>query len=479
MSYTDTQLHIDGKWQAAADGRTLAVVDPASGLEIGRVARASAHDLSAAVEAAVKGFDTWRGTPAIERGRIMRRAAVLLRERADSIGSLITHEQGKPFAEARGEVIGSADVLEWFADEAMRIYGRIVPARTNAPVRHNVLKEPVGPVAAFTPWNFPVYQLVRKVGPALSAGCSIVVKAPEETPASPAALLQAFVDAGIPPGVFQMVFGEPAKISEYLIPHPAIRKISFTGSTAVGKHLAALAGRHMKRFTMELGGHAPVIIAADADVQLAIRSVAAVKFRNAGQACIAPTRFLVHEGAHDEFVAALSGYAQGLKVGHGHTEGIQMGPLANSRRLAAMEEMTRDAVGKGAAVVTGGKRFGDGGNFWNPTVLTDVSPDARVFNDEPFGPIAAVRRFKDMEEAIVEANRLSYGLAAYAFTSSLKNVDLLSRRVEVGMLWINTPPMASGEMPFGGVKDSGIGTEGGPEALDAYLDVRAVTVGYV
>jgi succinate-semialdehyde dehydrogenase/glutarate-semialdehyde dehydrogenase len=339
-----------------------------------------------------------------------------------------------------------------------------------------VLKDPVGPVAAFTPWNFPVNQVVRKLGAALACGCSMIVKAAEETPASPAALIRAFADAGIPAGVLGLVYGNPADISNYLIPHPVIRKITFTGSTPVGKQLAALAGKHMKRVTMELGGHAPVIVAEDADVALAVKTAGAAKFRNAGQVCISPTRFLVHESIQNEFAAALVKHAQGLKVGDGAAEGTTMGPLANPRRITAMAEFTQDALKQGATVAAGGARIGDVGNFWQPTILTDVPLSAKVFNDEPFGPMAAIRPFNTLDEAIAEANRLPFGLAGYAFTKSLKNADLLARRVEVGMLWINMPAAPSAEMPFGGIKDSGYGTEGGPEAMDAYLNVRAVTV---
>lgn len=476
MTYRNTQLFIHGEWQDAADGRTLAVVNPATGQEIGRVAHAGKADLDRALDAAQKGFVTWRDMTAAERSRIMRKAAGLMRERAEAIGRLLTQEQGKPLAEAKAEALAAADIIEWFAEEGFRVYGRIVPSRVNLAIRQMVLKDPVGPVAAFTPWNFPINQVVRKVGAALAAGCSMLVKAPEETPAAPAELVRAFQDAGLPPGVLGLVYGNPAEISSYLIPHPVIRKITFTGSTPVGKQLAALAGQHMKRVTMELGGHAPVIVCEDADIALAVKCAGGAKFRNAGQVCISPTRFLVHESIRKDFAAAMTRHAQGLKVGDGLAEGTQMGPLANPRRLTAMAEFTRDAVEKGARVLAGGERIGDAGNFWQPTILDEVPLQARVFNDEPFGPVAAIRSFEKLEDAIAESNRLPYGLAGYAFTRSLKNADLLARRVEVGMLWINMPAMASAEMPFGGVKDSGYGSEGGPEALEAYLNARAVAV---
>ncbi len=475
MTYPSTQLFIAGEWQDAADGRSLAVFNPATGQEIGRVAHAGIADLDRALSAAQKGFETWRDVPAVERAKTMRRAAVLMRERAGEIAALLTQENGKPLAEAKVEAMSAADIIEWFADEGMRVYGRIVPSRSLA-VRQLAVKDPVGPVAAFTPWNFPINQVVRKMSAALATGCSILVKAPEETPAGPAALIRAFADAGVPSGVIGLVYGNPAEISNYLLPHPVIRKVTFTGSTPVGKQLAALAGQHMKRVTMELGGHAPVIVAEDADVELAVKAAGGAKFRNAGQVCISPTRFLVHSSIQKEFAAALAKYAGGLKVGDGLAEGTQMGPLANPRRLTAMAEFTQDAVKQGATLATGGARIGDAGNFWQPTVLTDVPLSAKVFNDEPFGPMAAIRAFDKLEDAIAESNRLPYGLAGYAFTRSLKNAHLLAQRVEVGMLWINQPAAPFPEMPFGGLKDSGYGSEGGPEALEAYLNTRAVSI---
>jgi succinate-semialdehyde dehydrogenase/glutarate-semialdehyde dehydrogenase len=376
------------------------------------------------------------------------------------------------------EIIAGAGIIEWFADEALRVYGRIVPSR-RPEQQQLVIKEPVGPVAAFTPWNFPVNQIVRKIGAALASGCSFLVKAPEETPASPAALLKCFVDAGIPAGVVGLVYGNPAQISEYLIAHPVIRKVTFTGSTAVGKQLAALAGQHMKRSTMELGGHAPVIVAEDADVQLAVKAAGAAKFRNAGQVCISPTRFLVHNSVREEFTRAMVAHAEALKVGNGLEQGTQMGPLANPRRVTALTQLIQNAEQSGAKLMTGGASFGSAGNFFAPTVLADVPLTADIFNQEPFGPVAAIRGFDKIEDAIQEANRLSYGLAAYAFTRSLKTTHQLSQDVEAGMLWINQPALPSAELPFGGIKDSGYGSEGGPEALEAYLVAKAVAISCV
>ncbi len=475
MTYQNTQLLIDGKWCDAANGKTLAVHNPATGQEIGRVAHAAIADLDRALEAAQKGFEVWRKTPVVERGKIMRQAVSLLRERTPQIAELMTQEQGKPLAEAKGEIGMATEVIEWFAEEARRVYGRVVPSR-NLLSQQLVLKDPVGPVAAFTPWNFPINQIVRKMSAALATGCSIIVKAPEETPASPAELLRAFVDAGVPPGVIGLVYGNPAEISNYLIPHPIIRKITFTGSTPVGKQLAAMAGQHMKRATMELGGHAPVIVAEDADVEMAAKAAGAAKFRNAGQVCISPTRFLVHESLRDAFAKAMVAQAESLKLGNGMDDGITMGPLANSRRLTAMAEFTADAIKHGASVATGGERIGSSGNFFAPTVLLDVSLQSKVFNEEPFGPMAAIRTFKTLDEAIDESNRLPFGLASYAFTRSLKNAHHLSQNLQVGMLWINQPAVAWPEMPFGGVKDSGYGSEGGSEALEAYINTKSVAI---
>jgi succinate-semialdehyde dehydrogenase/glutarate-semialdehyde dehydrogenase len=479
MGYVDTQLFINGQWQQSVEGRTMPVVNPATGKEIGRVAHAGRPDLDRALEAAQKGFEVWRDMVPAERSKIMRKAAAFMRERAAEIALLLTQEQGKPLVEAKGEAMAAADIIEWFAEEGFRVYGRVVPSRASLAIRQMVLKDPVGPVAAFTPWNFPINQVVRKVGAALAAGCSILVKAPEETPAAPAALVKAFADAGLPPGVLGLVYGNPAEISSYLIPHPIIRKVTFTGSIPVGKQLAALAGQHMKRATMELGGHAPVIVCEDADIALAVKTAGAAKFRNAGQVCISPTRFLVHKSVVNDFAQALADQAKGLKVGDGLTDGTQMGPLANSRRIEAMSAFTEDAVKKGAKLLAGGQRIGSAGNFWQPTIFADVPREAKIFNDEPFGPMAAIRPFDTLEDALAEANRLPYGLAGYGFTRSLKNADLLARRLEVGMVWINMPAMPSAEMPFGGVKDSGYGSEGGPEAIEAYVNARAIAIANV
>jgi succinate-semialdehyde dehydrogenase / glutarate-semialdehyde dehydrogenase len=475
MTYPHVQLLINNEWRPGRGNATIPVHNPADGSVIGSVARATIADLDEALAATEKGFAIWRNTPALERSKTMRAAAQLLRERADAIARLMTLEQGKPLVEAKGEIVMAADIIEWFADEGRRVYGRIVPPRAMNQ-QQMVLKEPVGPVAAFTPWNFPINQVVRKMSAALATGCSIIVKAAEETPASPAELVRVFVDAGVPAGVVALVYGDPAEISNYLIPHPVIRKITFTGSTPVGKQLAALAGQHMKRATMELGGHAPVIVAADADIANAVKVISGAKFRNAGQVCISPTRFLVEEAVREEFVAGFLAFTKSLKVGSGLEAGTQMGPLANPRRLSAMQQITEDALARGATLATGGERIGSTGNFFAPTVLLDPPLDSAVFNSEPFGPMAAVRTVKSIDEAIAEANRLPFGLSAYAFTSSIKTAHQLSARMQTGMLWINQPASPWAELPFGGIKDSGYGSEGGPEALEAYLNTKTVAM---
>jgi succinate-semialdehyde dehydrogenase/glutarate-semialdehyde dehydrogenase len=472
--YPAVQLYIDGAWTEAAAGRSLPVVSPATGEVVGKVAHAERADLDRALEAADKGFRQWRKVSAYDRAKVMRKAADLLRERADAIAPLLTTEQGKPLPEAKGEVLAGADVIDWFAEEARRTYGRVVPARAEG-IYQLVIKEPVGPVAAFTPWNFPINQVVRKLSCALASGCSIIVKAPEETPASPAELIRCFADAGVPAGVMNLVYGVPAEISEYLIPHPIIRKMSFTGSTAVGKQLAAIAGAHMKRVTMELGGHAPAIVFDDADVDTASRLLATAKYRNAGQVCVSPTRIMVQEQVYDRFVEGFVQYSKSVKVGDGLETGTTMGPLANPRRVAAMEAFIGDATQRGATVQMGGSRIGNKGNFFEPTVITDVPRDARVMNEEPFGPLAVISPFGSFEDAVTEANRLPYGLASYAYTSSAKTANAVAAAVEAGMMSINHHGLALPEVPFGGVKDSGYGSEGGLEAIEGYLVTKFVT----
>jgi succinate-semialdehyde dehydrogenase/glutarate-semialdehyde dehydrogenase len=472
--YSDVLLFIDGQWTKAAGGRSIPVVNPSTGEPIGTVAHADKSDLDRALEAADKGFRVWRKVSAFDRSKVMRKAADLLRSRVDAIAPLLTLEQGKPLGDSKGETLAGADVIDWFAEEARRAYGRVIPARAEG-VYQLVVKEPVGPVAAFTPWNFPINQVVRKLSCALAAGCSIIVKAPEETPASPAELIRCFADAGVPAGVINLVYGVPSEISEYLIPHPIIRKMSFTGSTAVGKQLAAIAGAHMKRVTMELGGHAPSIVFDDADIDLAAKLLSVNKLRNAGQVCVSPTRLLVQEAVYDQFVGKFTEGVKAARVGDGMESGTQMGPMANERRISAMEAFIGDAVQKGASLKTGGHRIGNKGNYFEPTVLTDVPMNSRIMNEEPFGPVAVIAPFKSFDDVVEEANRLPYGLAAYAYTRSAKTAQAIAASVETGMISINHHGLALPEVPFGGVKDSGYGSEGGSEAIEAYLNTKFVT----
>ena len=467
-------LHIDGQWRPATGNRTIPVLNPATEEQIGTVPHASQSDLDEALEAAERGFNVWKKVSAFDRSKLMRKAANILRERAGDIARVMTMEQGKPLPEAKMEIMAGADTIDWFAEEARRAYGRVIPARAEG-VYQLVIKEPVGPVAAFTPWNFPINQVVRKLSAALATGCSIIVKAPEETPASPAEMIRCFIDAGVPKGVIGLVYGVPAEISSYLIPHPVIRKVTFTGSTPVGKHLAELAGKYMKRATMELGGHAPAIVFDDADVELASKTLAGSKFRNAGQVCVSPTRFLVQEKVFDQFVDTFTSYAKSLKVGNGLEDGVQMGPLANDRRIPAMEALISDAVQKGAEVRTGGNRIGNKGYFFEPTVVTGLTREMRAMNEEPFGPLALMVPFKDFDEVVEESNRLPFGLAAYAFTSSAKTANAIASQVETGMMTINHLGLALPEVPFGGIKDSGYGSEGGSEAIESYLNTKFVS----
>ncbi|MDA0762969.1 MAG: NAD-dependent succinate-semialdehyde dehydrogenase [Proteobacteria bacterium] len=474
QEYPNTQLFLNGEWRDSLSKETLEIINPATEEIIGKLAHARKDDLDIALNAADTAFKDWKNVSAYDRSKILRKAAEIIRSRVDKIATLMTLEQGKPLAEAKGETLGAADSIDWYAEEGRRAYGRIIPARAQG-VYQFVFKEPVGVVAAFTPWNFPLNQVVKKVAAAFAAGCTVIIKGPEETPASVAELIKAFDEAGMPKGSINLVFGIPAEISEYLISHPIVRKVTFTGSTAVGKQLASLAGTHMKRATMELGGHSPAIVCADADVNVAVKILSANKFRNAGQVCISPTRFLVHESVYDQFVEGFVKSAESLNVGNGLDEGINMGPLAHDRRLTAIEGFVADAVEKGAKILTGGKRKGNKGYFFEPTVMTDVSKDSRIMNEEPFGPLAPINSFSSIDEVVEEANRLNYGLAAYAYTNSAKTAQHLGAAIESGQVSINHHGLGLVDTPFGGVKDSGYGSEGGPEGLDAYLTTKLVS----
>ena len=473
FQYPEPKLFIGGEWLSAGPRGRLPIANPANDEVIAELPVAARDDLDAALAAAESAYPAWRATSAFDRARILHKAADLMRERAAYIGKVSTLEQGKALAESTAEAAASGDIFDWFAEEARRAYGRIIPSK-HPGVRHSVLKEPIGPIAAFTPWNFPLTIPSRKMAAALAAGCTVIIKPAEETPGACLELARALDDAGLPKGVLNVVFGHPAEISEYLIASPVIKKISFTGSTSVGKHLSELAARGMKKTTMELGGHAPVLVFEDADIPKAAAAMARTKYRNAGQICIAPTRFYLHDAIHDRFVDEFTRIAESLKVGDGMDPATQMGPMANGRRVSAIQALVGDAVSKGAAIRTGGQKIGNVGNFWQPTVLTDVPNAADVMNTEPFGPVAVTQRFTNMDAAISEANRLPYGLAAYAFTESGSRALALADRIESGMIGINFGILTGPETPFGGIKESGHGSEGGIEGLEGYLNTKYV-----
>lgn len=475
-AYPALMHFIGGEWTTGKGGETVPVHDPATEAVIAQCPLASSADVARAAEAADAAFQPWADLSAIARSRLLRRAADILRERAEAIAPLMTLEQGKPLAEALVELRGSADFTDWLAEEGRRTYGTVVPSQNTA-VRQINYREPVGPVATFTPWNFPANALVRKLGAALAAGCTVVANGNKETPASLVELVRCFADAGLPAGTVNLIFGNSQMIADQLIADPRIRKISLTGSTAVGKKMAAMCGVHMKRATMELGGHAPVIITSDCDLAAAVKNLSFQKFRNAGQICISPTRFMVEDAIYAEFLERFSAEARALRVGDGFDAATSVGPLAHSGRPVELQELVDDAVAQGARLTAGGRRPFNVGYFFAPTVLAEVPVTARIMNEEPFGPVAIVNSFKTLSDAIAEANRLPYGLGAYAYTGSLQTANILSRRIDAGMLTINQNGLSFPEVTFGGVKDSGYGAEGGPEALHPYLVNRFVSIG--
>jgi succinate-semialdehyde dehydrogenase/glutarate-semialdehyde dehydrogenase len=472
--YANLELYIDGQW-LNGDGRTGEdVINPATEKPLARLPHASPADLDRALEAAKKGFAVWRAVSPYERAKVMRKAADLMRERHETIAKILVQEEGKAYPEARAEVRTSADIIEWYAEEGRRAYGRIVPGSFKG-IRQIVVQEPVGIVAAFTPWNFPALTPARKIGGALAAGCSLILKASEETPGTCVEMVRCFADAGLPPGVLNLVFGVPANISEHLIANDDVRKISFTGSIPVGKHLAALAAKSMKRATMELGGHSPVVVFADADAEKSADTIAAYKYRNAGQVCISPTRFYVQEPIYDRFLARFTDYAKSLKLGDGLEKGVGMGPLANARRIDAMDSFVNDAKARGGKIATGGQRRGNQGYFYEPTVITDVPDDSKIMTQEPFGPLAPVVTFKTFDEVVERANSLPYGLAAYAFTGSAQTANMIGDALQSGMVGVNSINVSTPETPFGGIKESGYGSEGGLEGLQAYLNTKFIS----
>jgi succinate-semialdehyde dehydrogenase/glutarate-semialdehyde dehydrogenase len=474
--YSELGLYIDGAWKKnGGGGKSEEVINPATEKALATLPHASKSDLDEALESAKRGFATWKATSAYDRAKIMRKAADLMRERHDAISKIMVLEQGKVYVEARAEVITSADIIDWYAEEGRRSYGRIVPGRGK--VRQLVMQEPVGVVAAFTPWNFPVLTPARKIGGALASGCSLILKASEETPGACVEMVKCFADAGLPKGVLNLVFGVPAEVSEHLLAKDAVRKISFTGSIPIGKHLAQLAAKGMKRTTMELGGHSPVVVFGDADPEKAADTIAAFKYRNAGQVCISPTRFYVQEDVYKKFLGRFTEYAKSVKVGDGLEKGITMGPMANARRIDAMEGFVADAKSRGGKVATGGTRRGNQGFFFEPTVITDVPDDSKVMTQEPFGPLAPIVTFKTFDEVVERANSLEFGLAAYAFTASNSTAAAIGDALESGMVGVNSIAISTPETPFGGVKESGHGSEGGTEGLGAYLNTKFISQG--
>lgn len=472
--YQTLSLYIDGKFIEAEGRHTQDVINPANREILGKLPHATESDLEAALQAADRAFQSWRKSSPIDRATILRKVGELTRERAPDIARNMTLDMGKPLAESMGELISCADHCDWHAEECRRIYGRVIPPR-NPNVRQFVLREPIGVCVAFTPWNFPYNQAIRKITAAIGAGCTIVLKGPEDAPSAVMAIAHMFHDAGLPPGVLNIVWGDPPKVSDYLIRSPITRKVSFTGSVPVGKHLAALAGQHMKRVTMELGGHSPVLVFDDADIEKAAKMLAKFKIRNAGQVCVSPTRFYVQKGAYDKFVEKFTEVMGSTKVGDGLAEGTEMGPLAHERRVPVMTQFVQDAVSRGGKVLVGGNPLEGNGFFFAPTVITGLPDDSMLMTQEPFGPVAPVVAFDDPEEVIRKANSLPFGLSSYVFTNSLQTATKVSNALEAGMVNINHFGSALPETPFGGVKESGIGSEGGSETFDGYLVTKFVT----
>lgn len=473
--YPQLSMIIDGERVAGGGRRTHAVINPATGERIADLPLADPADLDRALEAAARGFARWRRSTAPERAAVLTGAARLLLERQDQIARIAVLEEGKTLAEARIEVMMNVGLFNFYAGECQRLYGRVLVRPEGQ--RSTVVHEPVGPVAAFAPWNFPIGNPGRKLGAPIAAGCSVILKSAEETPASALAVLQCLLDAGLPGDVAQAVFGVPDEVSRHLLGSPVIRKLSFTGSTTVGKHLMRLASDTMLRTTMELGGHGPVLVFDDADLNRALDTVVAHKFRNAGQVCVSPTRFIVQEDVYERFRDGFVARARAIRVGDGLTPDSQMGPMANARRPEAMERLIGDARARGGQVLTGGERIGNRGFFFAPTVLAEVPEDAAIMQEEPFGPVAIVNPYRDEAAMIAEANRLPYGLAAYAWTEGARRRQRVGAALEAGMVGINTATIGGADSPFGGVKWSGHGAEDGPEGLLACMVTKAVHEG--
>lgn len=474
MAYEKLELLINGKFTSGTSGKTEAVVNPATEEVLGHLPLASNADLDEAISAACEGFKVWRATPAVQRQQIMEKTARILEDRQDELAKNLTLEMGKPVGEAKIELDFTISVLRWYAEEGKRAYGRLVPARMPG-MRQMVTKEPVGPVAAFVAWNFPGVNVIRKVAGALGAGCSIVIKASEETPGTCISIARAFQEAGLPDGVLNVVFGVPDEVSRHMLADPRLRKLSFTGSVPVGKHLQKLAADNLMRCTMELGGHSPVIVFDDADVGKAAEMAAGFKYRNAGQVCVSPTRFYVQEKVVDDFADAFVEATKKVKVGNGLEDGVAMGPLVGERRLGVMQSFVDDAKSHGAEVLTGGERMGNQGYFYKPTVMRNVPEEAMIMNEEPFGPLAPIASFESFDEVVSRANKLMFGLASYAFTNDGARAAALGEQIEAGMLAVNSFVVSTPETPFGGINESGYGSEGGIEGLDAYLQTKFIT----
>lgn len=472
-----TQLYIDGRWRPASDGARSDVIDPATELPVASVAMATPADVDEALAAAAAGFATWRATSAWERSRALRAMADTVRAQVDRYADVMTSEQGKPLAQARAEVLSSADQFDWYADEARRIYGRTVDGHSTD-MRITVRREPIGPIAAFAPWNFPSLLPARKIAPALAAGCSVVLVPPIEAPLSSLLFAEAADSAGVPAGVLNVITGDPPTLSDHLVTSPIIRKVSLTGSVPVGIAVNTLAAKTLKSVSMELGGHSPVLVFPDADIDAAARAAALGKFRNAGQVCISASRFLVHESVVEQFTAAFVEQTRQLRLGPGHDPDTDMGPLGSARRREAVEAMVADAVGKGAQVAHGGVRPEEfqSGFFFAPTVLTGVTQEMDVMTEEPFGPIAPITSFSEFDEAIAIANSTAFGLAGFVYTRDLDTAYRASEALETGMVGVNHLTIATAEAPFGGVKYSGFGREGGTEGIEAYTHAKYVNI---
>jgi succinate-semialdehyde dehydrogenase/glutarate-semialdehyde dehydrogenase len=471
MTYPRIGLFIAGKWIHDRPA-CHEVRNPSNEAALGAVPGATAQDLDRALQAAQQGFLTWRDTPPDERAKLLQRVSTLLLERQDEIGRIITLEQGKPFTDGRNEVARARTFLEWDAAQCLRAYGTVIPSGPQQ--QRLVLRQPIGPVAAFTPWNVPLSSPARKISAALATGCSVVLKAAEDTPGTACAFVQCFIDAGLPAGVLSLVFGDPASVSKALIASPVVRMVTLTGSVQVGKLLAQQAGAAMKPALLELGGHAPVLIGEGVDAARVAHLATAAKMRMAGQICASPTRFIVHRAVYEQFVSSFAQACRDLRVGDGFEAGVQMGPVANARRLATMQSLVDDAKARGARVAAGGHRIGDRGYFFAPTVLADVPLAADAMTSEPFGPLALCVPVDSLEQGIALANCVPVGLSAYAFTNCLHDAERLQRELDCGVLSINSFDTPGADAPFGGVKESGIGREGGAESLDAYLVSKTV-----